>query len=99
MRLALRERGGTIVPKAISKTCKVSTGPTAQPNNQPPSQLRTVDDLAERWRVARKTLRNKLSSGELDDLPRIKIFGRVRFSLDDIVAYERTHRVSKRGNV
>jgi hypothetical protein len=62
-------------------------------------RLGTVDDLAKRWRCAIKTIRNKLSSGELDDLPRIKIFGRVRFDLNDVVEYEHRHRIAKREDI
>jgi hypothetical protein len=64
--------------------------------NKPPKlgKLGTVEDLARRWRCSPKTIRNRLSSGEL--VLGTKVFGRVLFDLDEVVAYETDHRIAAR---
>ncbi|WP_425475990.1 helix-turn-helix domain-containing protein [Mesorhizobium yinganensis] len=50
-------------------------------------QLLTDSDLAARWQVSSKTLRNARVSGHLH-LPYIKIGRAVRYRLSDVKAYE-----------
>ena len=47
-------------------------------------------ELAERWRISRKTLFNRRSSG-MAIPPAVKIGGRLMFRLVDVERYEREH--------
>jgi hypothetical protein len=59
-----------------------------------PKRLGTVEDLARRWHVSPKTIRNNLSSGRL--ILGTKILGRIRFDIDEIIEYEKQHRIANR---
>lgn len=54
----------------------------------------TVNDLARRWNISPKTIRNNLSSGRLQ--LGTKILGRIRFDIREVVAYEKMRGIAKR---
>lgn len=61
----------------------------------PERPLLTDSDLADRWQMSRGTLANTRSRG--DDVPYVKVGGRVRYALDDVLAYEASRRVQTSG--
>lgn len=66
----------------------------SSPLRKPPKRLLTVDDLARRWRLSPKTIRNNLSSGRL--ILGTKILGRTRFDLEEVIAYEEQNRIANK---
>jgi hypothetical protein len=66
------------------------------PTNSPPRKgfrkLGTVEDLAKRWSLSPKTIRNNLSSGRLK--LGSKILGRHRFDIEEVRAYERENQIA-----
>lgn len=66
---------------------------TTSRSKEPLTQLLTEDDLAERWRVSVKTLRNDRVSGTQRRIPFVKIGRCVRYRLSDIEAYEDSHTI------
>lgn len=61
---------------------------TTTPDQAPSSPLLTERELAARWQVAEGTLANRRSAGT-SPVPYIRPLGRVRYRLDDVLAYER----------
>lgn len=51
----------------------------------------TEMELAERWRMSRRTLQRRRASG--NGLPFQRLIGRVRYKLEDIVAFENANRI------
>jgi hypothetical protein len=77
------------IPMETGSNAKAD-GLQSSPQHKPPRRLLTVDDLARRWRVSPKTIRNNLSSGRL--ILGTKILGRTLFDLGEVIAYEKQHR-------
>ncbi|GAA1431399.1 hypothetical protein GCM10009616_18420 [Microlunatus lacustris] len=61
----------------------------------PEHPLLTDVELAERWQLSRGTLANIRSRG--DGVPYVKVGGRVRYALADVLAYEAARRVQTSG--
>lgn len=71
---------------------------TPQAGKRRTTRLGTIHDLARRWQVAPKTIRNWLSSGQLQ--LGIKVCGQLRFDIQEVIEYERQHCIanSKKSN-
>jgi hypothetical protein len=85
-----------IIPERLKETGSnaKANGLQSQPLRKPPKRLLTVDDLARRWRMSPKTIRNNLSSGRL--ILGTKILGRTLFDLDEVIAYEKQQRIANK---
>ena len=75
--------------------------PKEEPEKPSPAKglgkLGTVDDLAKRWSLRPKTIRNNLSSGRLK--LGSKILGRHRFDIEEVRAYESENRIAAKDAV
>lgn len=52
----------------------------------------TTTELAARWQVTAKTIRNRRSSGA--PMPIVTYLGRPRFAISDVVAFEESKRTA-----